>query len=181
MSGSPAAARPGVSPPRPHRLASAAAGSKHLPTVLPGLGGAVRRRGGYCLKHQDYRIGDGVRSIGQMALPLSEGQVDRTYAQVGAQLLWHAVRQQPLVYTFGDGRSGGTDYPLCPRRGLARDCGTVLLPRASAFCFSAKHPGPATIAAAAVALMRWPSPAWDGWRARQRTSCFPAAHRRIAG
>src|SRR5262249_44403219 len=53
-------------------------------------------RGVYCVKHQDYRTGDTVRSIGQLALPLSEGVVDRTYAQVGAQLLMHLMRLQPL-------------------------------------------------------------------------------------
>ncbi len=66
-------------------------------------------RGGYCIKHQDYRIGDGVRSIGQIALPLSEGIVDRHYAQVGAQLLLHAIHQQPFLYALG---MGGQDESI---------------------------------------------------------------------
>jgi hypothetical protein len=66
----------------------------------------LNARGGYCIKHQDYRIGDSVRSIGQIALPLSEGVVDRNYAQLGAQLLLDAVRKQPLLYALGMGDWG---------------------------------------------------------------------------
>ena len=60
-------------------------------------------RGGYCIKHQEYRIGDSLRSIGQIALPLSEGIIDRSFSQVGAQLLLHAIREQPLLYALGMG------------------------------------------------------------------------------
>jgi hypothetical protein len=60
-------------------------------------------RGGYCIKHEVYRIAGKDKSIGQIALPLSEGVIDRRYAQVGAQLLLHAIRQQPLLYALGMG------------------------------------------------------------------------------
>ena len=60
-------------------------------------------RGGYCIKHEVYRIAGAETPIGQIALPLSEGVIDRRYAQVGAQLLLHAIRQQPLLYALGLG------------------------------------------------------------------------------
>jgi hypothetical protein len=60
-------------------------------------------RGGYCIKHEVYRIAGREQRIGQIALPLSEGIVDRRFAQVGTQLLLHAIHQQPLLYALGMG------------------------------------------------------------------------------
>jgi hypothetical protein len=60
-------------------------------------------RGCYALKHQEYRIGRLTQSIGYLSLPISEGIVDRRYAAVGAQLLLHAIRRQPLIYGLGIG------------------------------------------------------------------------------
>ena len=96
------------------------------------LDGSSDVRGGYCIKHQDYRIGDSVRSIGQIALPLSEGIVDRTFAQVGAQLLLHAIHQQPLLYALG---IGGQDETITH---LVRAAGwrVITLP----FCFRVIRP-----------------------------------------
>ena len=73
------------------------------------LDGPSTVRGAYGIKHQLYRIGGEERSIGQIALPLSEGVIDRSYGQVGAQLLLHALRQQPLLYALG---MGGNDEPI---------------------------------------------------------------------
>jgi hypothetical protein len=66
-------------------------------------------RGGYCIKHEIYHIAGEDKPIGQIALPLSEGVIDRRYAQVGAQLLLHAIRQQPLLYALG---MGGESEPI---------------------------------------------------------------------
>jgi hypothetical protein len=73
------------------------------------LDGPGTVRGGYSIKHQLYRIGGQERSIGQIALPLSEGVIDRRYAMVGTQLLLHALRQQPLMYALG---MGGQNEPI---------------------------------------------------------------------
>jgi len=66
-------------------------------------------RGGYCIKHQDFQIGTRRISIGQIALPLAEGTINRAYSQVGTQLLFHVMRQQPLVYALG---MGGSDEAI---------------------------------------------------------------------
>jgi hypothetical protein len=63
-------------------------------------------RGGYCIKHEVYRIAGEEKPIGQIALPLSEGVIDRRYSHVGTQLLLHAIRQQPLLYALGMGGQG---------------------------------------------------------------------------
>ncbi len=60
-------------------------------------------RGCYALKHQDFSISGRTRSIGLIALPISEGIVNRGYAAVGAQLIMHAIRQKPLIYGLGLG------------------------------------------------------------------------------
>jgi hypothetical protein len=70
------------------------------------LDGEANVRGGYCIKHQVYRIAGEEKSIGQIALPLSEGVIDRGYSQVGAQLLLHAIHRQPLMYALGMGGYG---------------------------------------------------------------------------
>ena len=60
-------------------------------------------RGGYILKHQDFVVAGSVVSIGAFQLPLSEGTYDPAAAGVGVQLLRHALRRQPLLYTLGIG------------------------------------------------------------------------------
>jgi hypothetical protein len=60
-------------------------------------------RGGYILKHQDFLVNGTVMSLGAFQLPLSEGTFDRAAAGVGVQLLRHALRRQPLLYTLGIG------------------------------------------------------------------------------
>ena len=80
-------------------------------------------RGGYCIKHEVYRIAGREQRIGQIALPLSEGIVDRRFAQVGTQLLLHAIHQQPLLYALG---MGGYREPITHLVQLA--LGVVTLP-----------------------------------------------------
>jgi hypothetical protein len=63
--------------------------------------GAVR--GAYTLKHQDFQIGGEVVSIGDLELPISEGAVNRTYANLAAMLLLDARRRKPLIYGLGMG------------------------------------------------------------------------------
>jgi len=88
----------------------------HIPTWLPrqegrriyqqlflALDEQKKVRGGYCIKHQDFLVGGRTTSIGQIALPLSEGILNRAFSQIGTQLLLHAVRQQPLLYALGMG------------------------------------------------------------------------------
>jgi hypothetical protein len=62
-----------------------------------------RVRGGYMLKHQEFRIGQEVLSIGDFQLPISEGVVNRAYAALGAALLRSAEQRQPLLYCLGMG------------------------------------------------------------------------------
>src|SRR5208282_2274206 len=94
----------------------------HVPSWLPPMPGrnlyfeyflAVENetmvRGCYGLKHQDYWIGRQRRSIGFVALPISEGIVNRNYTATGAQLLLHAIRRQPLLYGLG---MGGPNEPI---------------------------------------------------------------------
>jgi hypothetical protein len=89
---------------------------KHVPAWLPPAQGrtlffefflAVENeatvRGCYALKHQEYWIGGQQQSIGYLALPLSEGIVNRSYTAIGAQLLLHAIRRQPMMYVLGMG------------------------------------------------------------------------------
>ncbi len=64
---------------------------------------ATTVRGCYALKHQDYWVGRQRESIGFIALPISEGIVNRAFAATGAQLLFHAMRRQPLIYALGLG------------------------------------------------------------------------------
>ncbi len=71
--------------------------------------GPATVRGGYCIKHEVYRIAGREERIGQIALPLSEGIIDHRFAQVGAQLLLHALHQQPLLYALG---MGGYEEPI---------------------------------------------------------------------
>lgn len=69
--------------------------------------GAVH--GGYALKHQDFWINDQLHYIADLRTPVSEGSVNRSYAQVGVQILRDAVQRQPLLYGLG---IGSHDAPL---------------------------------------------------------------------
>lgn len=60
-------------------------------------------RGAYILKHQDFKLGDQVISIGDFQLPISEGAVNRTYASVATTLLLDCQRKQPLLDGLGIG------------------------------------------------------------------------------
>jgi hypothetical protein len=60
-------------------------------------------RGGYLLKEQDFRLAGQTRRVGYIHLPLSEGLIDRRYCSVGAQLLAHAAKRQPLLFGLGIG------------------------------------------------------------------------------
>ena len=60
-------------------------------------------RGAYILKHQDFWIKDAVVSIGDFHSPVSEGAVNKSYAQVAVQLLRDALGRQPLLYGLGMG------------------------------------------------------------------------------
>jgi len=60
-------------------------------------------RGGYIAKHQDFVVAGEVMSVGAIQLPLSEGVIDRSFLAVGVQLLRHALKLEPLLYTLGIG------------------------------------------------------------------------------
>lgn len=92
--------------------------------------GAVR--GGYILKHQQFRVGREVHSLSQIGLPLSEGIVDRRFAPVGPMLLADAQRREPLLFGLG---MGGMAEPL-PR--MLRAAGWRLWP--VPFFFRIVHP-----------------------------------------
>ena len=65
--------------------------------------------GGYIIKYQEFSIGGKPVVVGYYHLPLSEGLVDKTYSLLGSQLLFDAMRRQPLLYALG---MGGFDRPL---------------------------------------------------------------------
>ena len=62
-----------------------------------------RVRGGYLLKHQEFRVGGKTLSIGDFQLPISEGVCQPAYAPLGAALLRNAERRTPLLYSLGMG------------------------------------------------------------------------------
>ncbi len=66
-------------------------------------------RGAYILKHQDFWIKDRVAAIADFHLPISEGAVNKSYPQVGVQLLRDALQRQALLYGLG---IGGYDEAL---------------------------------------------------------------------
>lgn len=67
-------------------------------------------RGGYALKHEQILVrGKGIHQIACYHHPLSEGIINRAYAQVGGLLLRDALSRQPLLYALG---MGGYDRPL---------------------------------------------------------------------
>jgi hypothetical protein len=88
--------------------------------------------GGYILKHQDFSFRGAVRPVGYYHLPLSEGLIDKAYSLLGAQLLFDALRRQPVLYALG---MGGFDRPL-PR--MLEKAGWKL--SAVPFYFKVLHP-----------------------------------------
>ena len=59
--------------------------------------------GGFILRHQDFWLGGSVASIAHFRLPLSEGIVNRKFAGLGAQMVRHALGEQPLLFALGMG------------------------------------------------------------------------------
>ncbi|HXU68711.1 MAG TPA: hypothetical protein VN947_05255 [Polyangia bacterium] len=93
-----------------------AGGSRYkLPVPSPpGLDGFVALdgdvvRGGYFVKHQPFLVAGEAATVQHLELPVSEGSVDPTYSPIGVQILLHAQRQHPLMYSLG---VGGVDLPL---------------------------------------------------------------------
>ena len=66
-------------------------------------------RGGYFIRSQPFYIGARTYDVGHYSAPLSEGIIDKRYATVGALMLAHALREQPLLFAMG---MGGMDRPL---------------------------------------------------------------------
>lgn len=66
-------------------------------------------RGGYVLKHQKFWINNREVDIADYRLPISEGTINKTYAQIGVTLLRDAMQEQPLLYGLG---MGGYQEPL---------------------------------------------------------------------
>ncbi|MCC7009038.1 MAG: hypothetical protein IT184_09500 [Acidobacteria bacterium] len=66
-------------------------------------------RGGYLVQEQTFWINGRERTAGFLQLPLSEGLISRQYSMVGAQLLAHASRRQPLLFGLG---IGGRDQTI---------------------------------------------------------------------
>ena len=66
-------------------------------------------RGGYFVKHQPFLIDGRAATVQHLELPVSEGSVNPAYSPIGVQILMHAQRQHPLMYSLG---VGGLDHPL---------------------------------------------------------------------
>ena len=87
----------------------------HVPTWLPKLPGrnlfqefyvateGATVRGGYLFKRQDFVLGDRVRSLGNLSLPLSEGVLEPRFISLGVSLYLHAIRREPMAYSLGIG------------------------------------------------------------------------------
>ena len=90
-----------------------------------------RIRGGYLLKHQEFRVGGKTFSIGDFQLPISEGVVNRTYAPLGAGVLAGAERRTPLLYSLGMGPLSEPLPRLLAASGWRSHPGAVFLPRRS--------------------------------------------------
>jgi len=94
----------------------AAGGSRYrLPAPAPpDLDGFVAVdgeavRGGYFVKHQPFLVAGENLTVQHLELPLSEGSVDPRHSPVGVQILLHALRRHPLMYSLG---VGSLDHPL---------------------------------------------------------------------
>jgi hypothetical protein len=66
-------------------------------------------RGGYFIRTQPFYIRGQVHDVGHYNAPLSEGIADKRYTVVGAVMLAHALREQPLLFAMG---MGSMDRPL---------------------------------------------------------------------
>lgn len=66
-------------------------------------------RGGYFIRTQPFLIENRIYNVGHYTAPLSEGVVDKRYTAVGALLLMHALKVQPLLFAMG---MGGVKSPL---------------------------------------------------------------------
>ncbi|HWB82781.1 MAG TPA: hypothetical protein VG675_01490 [Bryobacteraceae bacterium] len=69
--------------------------------------GAVR--GGYVLRQQQFYFGGEPNPVAHYRLPVSEGLVNKAYAMVGALMLRHALKMQPMLYALG---MGSYEHPL---------------------------------------------------------------------
>jgi hypothetical protein len=116
----------------------------HIPAWLPATPGALvynefylaldgeAVRGAYVLKHQKFSFRGEVRPVAFYHHPFSEGIVNKSYTQVGLQMLMHVIRAHPVLYALG---MGGYDRPL-PRMLMALQWHHTLVP----FYFLVKHP-----------------------------------------
>jgi len=66
-------------------------------------------RGGFILKHQEFSVGGQTLPIVYYHLPVSEGIVNNSYANVGVLMLRVAMKMQPMLFALG---MGGFDRPL---------------------------------------------------------------------
>ncbi|HEY2743916.1 MAG TPA: hypothetical protein VGL86_04820, partial [Polyangia bacterium] len=66
-------------------------------------------RGRYFVKHQSFLVAGAPARVQHLELPLSEGSVDPRHSPVGVQILLHAQRRHPLMYSLG---IGGLELPL---------------------------------------------------------------------
>ena len=91
-------------------------------------------RGAYILKHQDFKIGEKTASVGNLQLPISEGAVNRDYANLAGRFLLDARGRTPLLYCLG---MGGRDAALAR---LFAAAGWTMF--AVPFFFRVNHPFP---------------------------------------
>jgi hypothetical protein len=66
-------------------------------------------RGGYILRRQTFSLGGQAEEVAHYRLPLSEGLVNRAYAQLGVRLVRDALSREPRLYALG---MGGWENPL---------------------------------------------------------------------
>ena len=90
--------------------------------------------GAYILKHQDFKIGEKTASVGNLQLPISEGAVNRDYANLAGRFLLDARGRTPLLYCLG---MGGRDAALAR---LFAAAGWTMF--AVPFFFRVNHPFP---------------------------------------
>jgi hypothetical protein len=74
-------------------------------------------RGGYLLEWRDFWIRGRQTRVCDFQTPLSEGVIDRKYSALGVQLVRHALKLNPLMYTVG---MGGLGRPLPRMLGAMR-------------------------------------------------------------
>jgi hypothetical protein len=80
-----------------------AAGRRLFQDQYVGVDENAEVRGGYILKHQDFKIGDEIVPIADLRLPISEGAVDRQHTAVATELLFNALAKQRLLFGMGIG------------------------------------------------------------------------------